>query len=378
MRFISGLAAILIVAVFAGCGSSNTENHDGFNDWNPDQTDWNDASYDVGADADGPDATDSGPDGGGDAALDSEFLDGSTDSLEEDGGSDAPPLSFFTPGHVFVAGSRNAEVFEFNEILELVSRWTHPMFGEVLPAPGQSLHLGPQGMAFDSDGRLVVATLSHFCVFSAPDEVFECYPKVRDQATENIIFDSIGNLYTTTATGGTNEVHKYTADYEYLTTFSAPTGELTGITCDPSSNLYVASQTGGCIYKFDREDLSVLDTIPVAGSLEGLQFFESDSIFVAAHGGVPTIQLVRASSPAELLSSGTVAGCAIPVPITTDDAGRIYVADYENGSGTAPADLFLVSADGTVIASYLASPVYGPFGMVVAGVVLPCGAYQLE
>ena len=375
MKFISGMTAILIVAIFVGCGSSDSTNYDALNDWD-------DTAHDLGADTDGLDAIDSGPDAGGDAALDLDSLDGPMDpdsgDLEEDGESDAPPLSYFTAGHVFVAGSRNAEVFEFNEALELVSRWTHPMFGEVLPAPGQSFQVGPQGMAFDADGRLVVAAHSHFCVFSAPDEEFACYPKVREQPTENIIFDSIGNLYTTTATGGTNEVHKYTAGYEYLTTFSAPTGELTGITCDPESNLYVASQTGGCIYKFARDDLSVLDTIPVAGSLEGLQFFETDSIYVAAHGAVPTIQLVRASSPAELLSSATVAGCAIPVPITTDDEGRIYTADYENGSGTAPADLFILSADGTIIASNLASPVYGPFGMVVAGVVLPCGAYQLE
>lgn len=294
-----------------------------------------------------------------------------------DSSMDAGPVAEFTAGHVFIAGSRNAEVFEFTEDLELVTRWTHPMFGEVLAAPGQTFAVGPQGMAFDSNGFLVVATLTHFCVFSAPGEVVACHEKVREQATENIIFDSIGNLYTTTATGGTNEVHKYTADYEFLTTFAAPQGELTGITCDPDSNLYVASQTGAAIYKFDKDDLSVLETIPVLGNVEGLQFFGEDAIYVAAHGAVPAIQLVTADMSGDVTFGVVVPDMAFAVPITTDAEGRIYTADYENGGGTAPADLVVVNPDGSIAVRLRASPVYGPFGMVIAGVELPCGAFQL-
>ena len=312
-----------------------------------------------------------------DAGQDSALADVGPLDVGTDSNVDAGPVADFTAGHVFVAGSRNAEVFEFSADLELVTRWTHPMFGEVLPAPGQTFAAGPQGMAFDSSGFLVVATLTHFCVFSAPGEVVACHPKVREQATENIIFDSIGNLYTTTATGGTNEVHKYTADYEFLMTFAAPQGELTGITCDPDSNLYVASQTGAAIYKFDKDDLTVLDTIPVAGSVEGLQFFGEGAIYVAAHGAVPAIQLVTADATGAVTSTVTIPDMAFAVPITTDADGRIYTADYENGSGTAPADLVAINPDGTVAASLRASPVYGPFGMVIAGVELPCGAFQL-
>jgi sugar lactone lactonase YvrE len=278
---------------------------------------------------------------------------------------------------VFIAGSRNAEVFEYDEHLELVSQWTHPKFGEVLPAPGQSYAQGPEGMVFDAAGRLVVATLTDFCVFSEPGVELACYPKIKAQPTENIIFDSEGRLYTTTATGGTNEVHKYDDKYQYITTFSAPTGELTGITCDPDSNLYVASQTGACLYKFDKTTLEVLDTIPVSGNLEGLQFSGTSSIYVASWGaGIPAIQRVQAQSPGSVLSTVGVPDFAFAVPITTDGKGNIYIADYENGSGTAPADLYVVTPQGDVVASRLASEVYGPFGMVVAGTELPCGAFH--
>lgn len=65
-----------------------------------------------------------------------------------------------------------------------------------------------------------------------------------------------------------------------------------------------------------------------------------------------------------------------PAGVTTDNQGRIYTADYENGSGTAPADLFVFGPDGKLAASRVASEVYGPFGIVVAGAMLPCGAYK--
>jgi DNA-binding beta-propeller fold protein YncE len=328
-----------------------------------------------------------GTGGSGGANLDASWpdADAQTDGPveAEDGAGEAGPeggqdaaLPAFTKGHVFIAGSRNAEVFEFDHKLDLVDRWTHPKFGQVLPAPGQGFQLGPAGMAFDSEGRLVVATLTDFCVFSEPGVELACYPKVKEQPTENVIFDSEGHLFTTTSTGGTNEVHKYDDTYQHLETFSAPTGELTGITCDPQSNLYVASQTGSCLYKFDRTTLDVLDTIPVSGSVEGLQFSGTNAIYVAAHQGVPAIQRVQAQAPGSVLSTIALPDFAFPVPITTDSNGYIYVADYENGSGTAPADLYVVSPVGDIVASRLASEVYGPFGIVVAGVELPCGAYR--
>jgi hypothetical protein len=66
------------------------------------------------------------------------------------------------------------------------------------------------------------------------------------------------------------------------------------------------------------------------------------------------------------------------VPLTTDNSNRIYTADYMNGNGTAAANMFVFDPTGSVAASRLGSEVWGPFGMVVAGAVLPCGAFRTQ
>lgn len=68
----------------------------------------------------------------------------------------------FPLGHVFIAGSRNAKVFEYDPKLGLVESFTDPAFGTVQPFPGQSYGLGPAGMAFDHSGYLVVGALDQF------------------------------------------------------------------------------------------------------------------------------------------------------------------------------------------------------------------------
>ena len=336
-----------------------------------------------------------GPCGGGqcheagafqDAATDRGGGDGQGEAGAADGGQqqDAAKPPGFKKGNIYVAGSRNAEVFELSPTLKVLNRWTHPSFGTVLPPPGQSLSLGPAGMAFNAKGYLVVAGVKDFCVFSAPKVVEDCHAKVKQQPTENIIFDHLGNVYTTTSTGGTNEVHKYDASFKFLKTFSIKTGELTGITCDPKGDLFIASQDKGKghVYKVDRKTLAVLDTIDVTltgvGSLEGLQYLKDGSILVATFGGSQGVLRIKGTSPFTLLRTFKAAGMYGPVPVTIDTAENIYTADYENGSGTAPADLFVFDPAGKIVAQYKASPVYGPFGMVVAGAVLPCGAFRVN
>ena len=89
----------------------------------------------------------------------------------------------FTPGNVYIANFIGGEVFEYDASLNLVTSW---------PVGTQ-----PAGMTFDSNGNLVVATLSEFCVFSAPGALGACHPKIQPRRTENTIFDDTGNLYTT-------------------------------------------------------------------------------------------------------------------------------------------------------------------------------------
>jgi hypothetical protein len=61
---------------------------------------------------------------------------------------------------------------------------------------------------------------------------------------------------------------------------------------------------------------------------------------------------------------------AFPVPLRVDNAGNIYTADYENGQGTLPADIFKFSPNGQPIASVNDPGLFGPFGLVISGTVL--------
>jgi hypothetical protein len=278
-----------------------------------------------------------------------------------------PPLPDpFTKGHVFVVGWNDHMVFEFDATLNPVSSWTHPSFDIVE---------GPSGMVFDHRGYLVVASYEEFCVFSAPNEIEVCHPKIKAQRTENVIFDIFRNLYTTTSTGGTDEIHKYDENYAHLVTFNLPTGNLTGITCEPTGDLFVASQNGptSIVYKVSRDDLQVLDSFEAPGNAEGLQYDLDDTLLVALSGGVGIARMVP-SSPSMVLDITADPGLLWPVPLTIDQAGNRYTGDFEDGSGIGAADLFVFAPDGTIVASRQPSELHGPFGLVVAGVSLPCGA----
>ena len=96
---------------------------------------------------------------------------------------------------------------------------------------------------------------------------------------------------------------------------------------------------------------------------------------MAVGSGVGILR-ITSTSPTSVLSTITHPSMYFTVPLTIDNADLIYTADYENGSGTELADLFVFDDTGMLIASALPSEIYGPFGMVVAGAFLPCGAYR--
>ena len=115
-----------------------------------------------------------------------------------------------------------------------------------------------------------------------------------------------------------------------------PTGNLTGVTCDPKGNLFIGSQLGrgkSAIYHVDKTTLAPLATISVTGTVEGLQYVDGDYIWAASRAPSRACP-PRAPYTAILTTSDP--GLAFAVPITIDEAGNVYTADYENGSGTAP------------------------------------------
>ncbi len=282
-------------------------------------------------------------------------------------------VSNFEPGQIFLSSSRTDEVRVYDgNSLAFLQAFTHPAFSEV---QDELYTYGPNGASFNERGNLVVAAYSQFVEFSDYGVEFETYPKVAPEATENIIFDARGNLYTTTATGGTDKLNKYSAaDYAFEKTIALPpgAGQLTGITFDGYGRLYVASQTDNTIhvsdFNFDFVDFTWVKTLPGLGNVkgfEGLQF-NANGELVAAAGDLVRYDVMAGTK----LGTFDAPMDEFPVPLRVDNEGNIYTSDYENGGGTVSADIFKFAPDGQLLVSVNDPGLFGPFGLAVSGTVL--------
>lgn len=280
----------------------------------------------------------------------------------------------FDPGQIFLASSRTDEirVYDGNSLMFLEA-FTHPEFSET---PSDLYTYGPNGMAFNERGNLVVAAYDAFVEFSDYNVEFAVYPKVAAEATENLIFDALGNLYTTTATGGTDKLNQYAAaDYTFTQQILLPpgAGQLTGITFDGYGRLYLASQSDNTIHVTDYFSngfteftwKSTLSGAGNPGNFEGLQF-NANGQLVAAAGDLVRYDVMSA------MKLGTFDGPddAFPVPLRVDNEGNIYTSDYENGGGTVSADIFKFTPAGDFLLKANDPGLFGPFGLAISGTVL--------
>jgi hypothetical protein len=243
-------------------------------------------------------------------------------------------------------------------------------------------------MAFNERGNLVVATFSTFVEFSDYGVVYDTYPKKDAEATENVIFDALGNLYTTTATGGTDRLNQYAAaDYSFVQTIVGPlgAGQYTGITFDDQSRLFLASQSDNKIHIAEAdEDFSNFNwtkALPGSGPavrLEGLVFNRTGELVVAQ------ADLLRYNLQTEkIVGSFDVPQDAWPVPVSVDNLGNIYTSDFENGVGSLSADIVRFNSSGEEPLAVNDAALFGPFGLAISGVVLASAppvlyAYQVE
>lgn len=280
--------------------------------------------------------------------------------------------SNFAPGQIFLASSRTDEIRVYDgNSLAFIQAFTHPVFSEV---DSPLYTYGPNGASFNSRGNLVVAGYSSFVEFSDYGVEYAVYPKIASEATENVIFDPRGNLYTTTATGGTDKLNQYDAiDYAFAQQIPLPAGagQLTGITFDGQGRLYLASQTDNTIHVADFDDFAQFPWVATLsgagnpGNFEGLQF-NANGELVAAAG-----DLVRYDvGTGEKLGTFDQPNDAFPVPLRVDNEGNIYTADYENGGGTLPADIFKFAPDGQPLTASNDPGLFGPFGLAISGTVL--------
>jgi streptogramin lyase len=282
-------------------------------------------------------------------------------------------VSNFEPGQIFLCSSRTDQVRVLDgNSLKFLQAFTHPAFSEV---PNDLYTYGPNGAAFNERGNLVVAAYTQFVEFSDYGVEYKTYPKVAPEATENVIFDARGNLYTTTATGGTDKLNQYRAeDYAFEQTITLPpgAGQLTGITFDGYGRLYVASQTDNLIHvsdlNFEFVEFTWVKTLPGDGNVkgfEGLQF-NANGELVAAAGDLVRYNVMAGTK----IGTFDAPADEFPVPLRVDNEGNIYTSDYENGGGTVSADIFKFSPEGLLLVNENDAGLLGPFGLAISGTVL--------
>ena len=278
-------------------------------------------------------------------------------------------MAQFTDGDLFVSSSVTDEVRIYDSsTLTFKSSFTHPEF-QKNGSPAYAY--GPSGMAFNSRGHLVVSARESLVEFSAPGVEYAVHPKAVIEPNENIVFDKLGNLYTTTSTYGSDLLNQYLApSYVFAQTILLPpsAGELTGIAIDSQDRLFVASQSDDKVHVLQADSsftvFTLIDFIDSSspGYLEGLRISRNGELLVA-DGNVTRYD----PDTGVVLGSFGATNLYWPVPITTDNQGFIYVSDYENGYGTLPADLFRFSPDGSTHITINDPSLMGPFGLVVAG-----------
>ncbi len=280
--------------------------------------------------------------------------------------------SNFEPDQLFMASSGTDEIRVYDAAtLTFLQSFTHPSF---VMEGSPAFRYGPNGVAFNERGNLVVAAFEVFVEFSDYGVEDATYPKQSPEATENLLFDPLGNLYTTTSTGGTDLLLQYRAsDYAFEQQIPTPAtaGQYTGITFDGRNRLYLASQSDATIHVAEANpsftEFTWIASWPSGNpsNLEGLQF-NRDGHLVAAGGDLVLYESVGGTVVASFDAPDDV----FPVPVRVDNDGNIFTADYENGIGTLPADIFRFTPDGSAFDTINDPGLFGPFGGAVSGVVL--------
>ncbi|MCP4108305.1 MAG: PEP-CTERM sorting domain-containing protein [Desulfobacteraceae bacterium] len=287
----------------------------------------------------------------------------------------------FTAGDLFISSSVTDEIQIYDsETLDFKGSFSHELFKYGNYDYFAYAH-GPNGIAFNGDGNLVVSSFTHFIEFSSPGTEVARYEKKFKEANEHIIFDALGNMYSTTSTGGSDRLIQYQAsDYNIQKVINLPPGaaSLTGITFDDKGRLYVASQSDNKIHVLQAsDDFSVFEhshSIDAKNAgLEGLAFNQNGELLALA-GDIDRYN----PDTGELLGSFDVQPDTNhhPHAITVDDSGEIYVADFEFYGGIwggKASELIRFNPDGSSYTMNTETNIFGPFSMAIAGTDLPGG-----
>lgn len=143
------------------------------------------------------------------------------------------------------------------------------------------------------------------------------------EITDDIIFDSEGNLYGADYNGP--NIYKVTPEGEvsiFATDFEAPNG----LAFDSQGYLFMCDNTGDAIYKLDT-DGSIVETYPVPSPSGIIKAFDSDTLYFTTYEGHTIRSLAPDGTITTLFSADGLNG---PVGLTYDDQNRLYVANFNN------------------------------------------------
>ncbi|MCB0430131.1 MAG: T9SS type A sorting domain-containing protein [Flavobacteriales bacterium] len=138
-----------------------------------------------------------------------------------------------------------------------------------------------------------------------------------------MVLDAEGNLYGSNY-AGTN-VYKITPDGNatiFATGFNTPNG----LAFDSQQHLYVADMSGNHIYKLSH-DGKFLDTIAVPNPSGIIKSFDSDTMIFTQYQSYKLNKLAPDGTIIPMFSSTPLNG---PVGLAYDDAGTLFVANFNN------------------------------------------------
>jgi len=159
-------------------------------------------------------------------------------------------------------------------------------------------------------------------------------------APEEMVFDSVGNLYTTNRNG--NTVTKITPA-GVKSTFASGTASLLnkpiGLTIDPSGNLYVANENGATITKLTPA--GVASTFATSVNSYGLTSDAAGNVYAA-----PGNTIVK-FTPQGISSTFASTNLSTPRGMTFDRTGNLFVANF----GDHSIAQFTTAGNGSVFAN---------------------------
>jgi hypothetical protein len=221
----------------------------------------------------------------------------------------------------------------------------------------------PEGLAFDSSGRLYVALQSGgIDRISSVGNVSQFASNFGYDDMNGVAFDSSGNLYVA-ATGSTNSAYVSAIlklnsqgvlvnSWRWLFATSSGPLQPTGLAFDSTGNLFVTDYSGNALWSISPSGVPTKIT-PMSVNPLGLAFDKQGNLFVGNLSSW-TIDKVTPSFAVSTFASGI----DDPQGLAFDAAGNLYVANSPNDAvGTT---LTRITPDGTasVFATGLNRPAY--------------------